>query len=225
MSSTIILTDSTADIPQELADRLGIVVVPLTVMFGSTAYLDGIEMSASQFYSELVRADELPTTSQPSPARFLETYTTLLEQYPESQVISIHLSSGVSGTYQSALLGKSMLEKHEHRVTVVDSKSASYGYGMLVVYAAELAAAGHSPTDIVRAVERRGERRCLYFLVDTLEYLQKADVLARQRQWLVRCLTLSRFFRLTKKVLFIRLIRREGIKKRQHELLNYWSGI
>lgn len=70
MSSTIILTDSTADIPPELADRLGIVVVPLTVMFGSTTYLDGIEMSAAQFYSELVRADELPTTSQPSPARF-----------------------------------------------------------------------------------------------------------------------------------------------------------
>ncbi|KTS84961.1 hypothetical protein NS115_01335 [Paenibacillus jamilae] len=173
MMRTIILTDSTADIPQEIADRLGIVIVPLTVMFGSTAYLDGIEMSAAQFYSELVRADELPTTSQPSPARFLETYTELLEQYPESQIISIHLSSGVSGTYQSALLGKSMLEKHEDRVTVMDSKSASYGYGMLVVYAAELAAAGQSPTEIIQGVERLGERRCLYFLVDTLEYLQK----------------------------------------------------
>ncbi|MET3210546.1 UNVERIFIED_CONTAM: DegV family protein with EDD domain [Paenibacillus sp. PvR008] len=173
MSNTIIVTDSTADIPQELVDRLGIVIVPLTVMFGNTTYLDGIEMSAAQFYSELVRADELPTTSQPSPARFLETYTTLLEQHPESQIVSIHLSSGVSGTYQSALLGKSMLGKHEDRITVLDSKSASYGYGMLVVYAAELAASGHSPVDIVQALEHRQERLCLYFLVDTLEYLQK----------------------------------------------------
>jgi DegV family protein with EDD domain len=173
MSSTIIVTDSTADIPQELAERLGIVVVPLTVMFGSTTYLDGIEMSAAQFYSELVRADELPTTSQPSPARFLETYTKLLEQYPENRIVSIHLSSGLSGTYQSALLGKSMLEEHEDRVTVVDSKSASYGYGMLVVYAAELAASGQSPADIVQALERRHERLRLYFLMDRLEYLQK----------------------------------------------------
>ncbi|ALP38540.1 EDD domain protein [Paenibacillus sp. IHB B 3084] len=173
MSNTIIVTDSTADIPQELVDRLGIVIVPLTVMFGNTTYLDGIEMSAAQFYSELVRADELPTTSQPSPARFLETFTTLLEQHPESQIVSIHLSSGVSGTYQSALLGKSMLEKHEDRITVLDSKLASYGYGMLVVYAAELAASGHSPADIVQALEHRQERLCLYFLVDTLEYLQK----------------------------------------------------
>ncbi|WP_431088052.1 DegV family protein [Paenibacillus sp. 8b26] len=173
MSNTIIVTDSTADIPQELVDRLGIVIVPLTVMFGNTTYLDGIEMSAAQFYSELARADELPTTSQPSPARFLETFTTLLEQHPESQIVSIHLSSGVSGTYQSALLGKSMLEKHEDRITVLDSKLASYGYGMLVVYAAELAASGHSPADIVQALEHRQERLCLYFLVDTLEYLQK----------------------------------------------------
>lgn len=173
MNHTIIVTDSTADIPQELVDRLGIIVVPLTVMFGSTAYLDGIEMSAAQFYSELVRADELPTTSQPSPARFLEAFTTLLEQHPQSQIVSIHLSSGVSGTYQSALLGKSMLEANEDRVTVVDSKSGSYGYGMLVVYAAELAAAGQSPADIVQALEHRRERRRLYFLVDTLEYLQK----------------------------------------------------
>ncbi|WP_342414784.1 DegV family protein [Paenibacillus sp. FSL R10-2782] len=173
MSNTIIVTDSTADIPQELVDRLGIVIVPLTVMFGNTTYLDGIEMSAAQFYSELVRADGLPTTSQPSPARFLETFTTLLEQHPDNQIVSIHLSSGVSGTYQSALLGKSMLEKHEDRITVLDSKLASYGYGMLVVYAAELAASGHSPADIVQALEHRQERLCLYFLVDTLEYLQK----------------------------------------------------
>lgn len=213
MSSTIIVTDSTADIPQELADCHGIVIVPLTVMFGSTAYLDGIEMSAAQFYSELVRADELPTTSQPSPARFLEAYTTLLEKHPGSQIVSIHLSSGVSGTYQSALLGKSMLEKYEDRVTVVDSKSASYGYGMLVVYAAELAAAGQSPADIVQALERRRQRRCLYFLLDTLEYLQKGGRIGKAAAMVGTLLNIKPILSIDKEGIIYSVDKARGHKK------------
>ncbi|MFB5266349.1 DegV family protein [Paenibacillus enshidis] len=172
MRRTFIVTDSTADIPKELADELHIRIVPLTVMFGETAYLDGVEMTAGRFYPELVRSKKLPTTSQPSPAEFRHAYETILEAYPDAQIVSIHLSSGVSGTYQSAVIGRSMLD-HEQPVAVYDSKSASYGYGYLVVHAARMAAAGREAAEIIHSLEELGRQRQLYFLVDTLEYLQK----------------------------------------------------
>ncbi|WP_018887562.1 DegV family protein [Paenibacillus massiliensis] len=172
MSRTFIVTDSTADIPADLVKQWGIHVVPLTVMFGDQAYLDGVEMSAGQFYERLVQAAELPTTSQPSPAEFLKVYSEILEQHPDAHIVSIHLSSGVSGTYQSARLAVTMLEREE-AVTTVDSKSASFGYGALVVQAAKLASNGADKDAILRELERMGEQRRLFFLVDTLQYLQK----------------------------------------------------
>jgi DegV family protein with EDD domain len=172
MRRAFIVTDSTADIPKELADELHIRIVPLTVMFGEEAYLDGIEMPAERFYPELVKSKELPTTSQPSPAEFAHIYETILKAQPDAQIISIHLSSGVSGTYQSATIGRSMLDD-EQPVTVYDSKSASYGYGYLVVHAARMAAAGREAAEIIRSLEELGRQRQLYFLVDKLEYLQK----------------------------------------------------
>ncbi|MDP4096810.1 DegV family protein [Paenibacillus sp. P96] len=172
MSRTFIVTDSTADIPKELVNELHIRIVPLTVMFGEEAFLDGIEMTPERFYPELVKSKELPTTSQPSPAEFTRTYESILAAHPDAQIISIHLSSGLSGTYQSAVIGRSMLDD-EQPVTVYDSKSASYGYGYLVVHAARMAAAGRETADIIRSLDELGQRRQLYFLVDTLEYLQK----------------------------------------------------
>ena len=116
----------------------------------------------------------LPTTSQPAPIEFMETYERILSENPESSIISIHISSAVSGTYQSAVIGSTMLdEPKEHHITVIDSKSASYGAGMLVVRAAEMAAAGESKEAILQEIDRLNKDKRLYFLVDSLEYLQK----------------------------------------------------
>ncbi|WP_145408436.1 DegV family protein [Paenibacillus xylanexedens] len=167
-----IVTDSTADIPEELIRKYGIHVVPLRVLFGEETYADGVELTPEEFYTKLGKAATLPTTSQPSPTEFMNVYQSLLDEDPERAIVSIHLSSGMSGTYQSALLGKSLLER-EGDITVLDSKSASYGYGLLVVQAAELALQGKSAADIASAVEGMHRTRKLFFLVDTLEYLQK----------------------------------------------------
>lgn len=175
----IIVTDSTSDIPEELIERLGIVVVPLKVMFGDQALLDGVDIKAAEFYQRLVAADKLPTTSQPSPIEFTEAYQRVLEQHPGAPIVSIHISTGMSGTFQSATLGKSMLENEDADITLIDSRSASYGFGLMVVRAAEMAQSGASPQDIQAEAERLRSARSLYFLVDTLEYLQKGGRIGR----------------------------------------------
>lgn len=172
MGNVRIVTDSTADIPNDVLERLGIERVSLKVIFGEQAYLDSVEINSSQFYEKLIGSSILPTTSQPSPLEFMEMYENILQQEPDSSIISIHLSAALSGTYQSAMLGNSMLEG-EGDVTVVDSKSASYGFGMMVIKAAEMAAAGKSKEEILTEIERLRLDKRIYFLVDTLEYLQK----------------------------------------------------
>lgn len=173
MNRTVIVTDSTSDIPPSMASELGIEVVPLTLMFGGESFRDGIDMTPEQFYERLPRSSQLPTTSQPSPVEYMNVYRRIMEQYPDSKILSFHISSGLSGTYQSALLAKSMLEEEGERITVYDSLSASYGFGLLVVHAARLSAEGKSPEEILESVEALRQSRKLYFLVDTLEYLQK----------------------------------------------------
>src|SRR5438874_2091774 len=96
-----IVTDSTADIPKEQADALGITVVPLTVFFGDEAYLDGVELDSVGFYRKLAASKELPRTSQPSPAKFQEAYARLIDEGADA-IISVNLSGKLSGTYQSA---------------------------------------------------------------------------------------------------------------------------
>ncbi|MFI2857629.1 DegV family protein [Paenibacillus sp. JSM ZJ436] len=174
MSRTVIVTDSTSDIPAALIEQHGIVVVPLRVLFGNESYSDGTEITASQFYKRLVESPQLPTTSQPSPADFVAAYERIFEQHPGCYILSMHLSSALSGTYQAARLATDLMEgDHEERVQVWDSKSASYGFGMFVVHAAKLAAEGKSLEEIVASTEELRSKRALYFLVDTLEYLQK----------------------------------------------------
>ncbi|HET7639267.1 MAG TPA: DegV family protein, partial [Ktedonobacteraceae bacterium] len=96
-----IVTDSTADIPLDQAKASGITIVPLTVFFGDEAYLDGIELDSVSFYSKLQASKDLPRTSQPSPAAFQDAYIRLINEGADA-ILSVHLSSKLSGTYQSA---------------------------------------------------------------------------------------------------------------------------
>lgn len=171
MSKIRIVTDSTADIPAELCESMGIEVVPLKVHFGEETYFDGVTIQAEQFYEKLTQASQLPTTSQPSPTDFIEVYKRLFSE-PDTEIISIHLSSALSGTYQSAVLAKSILED-TNKLHIVDSKSASFGIGVLVLAAAKAANAGKSSKEILELVQRLRKDLGLYFIVDTLEYLQK----------------------------------------------------
>ncbi|KAA9004069.1 DegV family protein [Paenibacillus spiritus] len=184
MSRTIIVTDSTSDIPPDLAKEYGIEVVPLALMFGDETYRDGVDMTPEEFYERLPRTAQLPTTSQPSPVEYMKVYQGIMARNPGCSILSFHISSGLSGTYQSALLAKSMLEEEGERISVVDSLSASYGFGFMVVHAARLAAQGLEPAAILESAEQLRQSRKLYFLVDTLEYLQKGGRIGKASAFL-----------------------------------------
>lgn len=172
MTNIRIVTDSTADIPLALRQELNIEMVPLKIHFGDEEYLDTVTLQSAEFYPKLTSSPHFPKTSQPSPAEFLDLYQRLLEE-PDTEVISIHLASALSGTYQSAHLACTMLEDFPSKVHVVDSCSASYGIGALAVAAAKAAKAGQSVNEILELVRTMRENFYIYFLVDTLEFLQK----------------------------------------------------
>ncbi|GIP51923.1 DegV domain-containing protein YitS [Paenibacillus vini] len=176
LKQAVIVADSTADVPKAMVEEYGIHIVPMRLSFGEESFVEGIDITVEEFYDKLTKSNELPTTSQTSPSQYVEVYRNLMQKHPGAPIISIHISSGMSGTYQSALLAKSMIEEEDGvdaDITVIDSLCATYGFGLQVVLAARLAKQGMSPAEIKAEVERVGKERKLYFLVDVLEYLQK----------------------------------------------------
>lgn len=176
MKQVIIVADSTADVPKAMVEEYGIHIVPMRLSFGNETFVEGVDITVEEFYDRLSKSRELPTTSQTSPSQYVEVYRNLMQQYPGSSIVSIHISSGMSGTYQSALLAKTMIEEERGEdtdITVIDSLCATYGFGLQVVLAARMANAGASVEAIKAEVDRVGKARQLYFLVDVLEYLQK----------------------------------------------------
>ncbi|KXG43707.1 DegV family protein [Tepidibacillus decaturensis] len=178
MGKVYVVTDSTADIPKELAQSLGITVVPLKVHMQNQTYLDGETITPNVFYEKLKQSDELPTTSQPSPMDFVKTYQKLANGN-EAKIISIHLSAALSGTVQSALLARSMVEEEGIEVAVLDSKKASYSIGIIVVGVAEAVKAGKSFEEAIQIAEELIKDTQVYFLVDSLTYLHKGGRIGR----------------------------------------------
>lgn len=177
--SIVILTDSASDIEASVRQSLGIVSVPLKVMFGSETFLDGVTISSSEFFEKLKQSDALPTTSQPSPIDFAEAYKGIIEQHGKDvQIIVITLSAALSGTYQSAMIAKTMMED-EVDITVIDSRKASFVHGMICVDAAKAAKDGKNKQQILDMIDRYVDDVHIYFIVDTLEYLQKGGRIGR----------------------------------------------
>jgi len=172
MENVYVVTDSTADIPKELAESLGITVIPLKVHFQEETYLDGITIHADEFYQKLSQTEQLPTTSQPSPIDFVDMYKKLADG-KDAKILSIHISSALSGTYQSAALAKTMVEEEGIEVQVIDSKKASYAIGIIVVGVAKAVQGGASYEEAVRLAQELAEKTQVYFMVDTLTYLHK----------------------------------------------------
>ena len=169
MTRVAIVTDSTADMPPQLAASRSISVVPLTLNFDGRSLLDGVDITPSEFYRKLPNVATHPTTSQPSPGRFAETYTELLAN--NDAVVSIHISEKLSGTYESARQGAEMTDPQ--RVHVVDSGLVSMSLGLVVLGAAVMAAKGAEPEAIVTKVESMRPEVQTYFSVATLEFLRR----------------------------------------------------
>ncbi|KJS87564.1 MAG: hypothetical protein JM58_03835 [Peptococcaceae bacterium BICA1-8] len=171
MSKIKIVTDSTADLPLDLIKQYDITIVPLAVNFGNISYLEGTELSPKDFYAKLSASETLPTTSQPSPGDFAAVFKELAQNGNE-EIISIHLSSKLSGTYQSALLGKSMVADLI-KINVFDSQVVTMGLGLIVIAAARAAQEGKNIEEISKIITDLQSKMNIFFVVDTLEYLQK----------------------------------------------------
>jgi DegV family protein with EDD domain len=170
-----IVTDSTADLPTQLTKSRSITVVPLTLNFEGRSLLDGVDIRPSEFYRKLPNATTHPTTSQPSAGRFAETYAQLLNDHDE--IVSIHISEKLSGTYASAVQGADMTDPK--RVRVVDSQLVSMSLGLVTLAATEMAAKGESATSIADRVTAMREHVQTYFSVATLEFLRRGGRIGR----------------------------------------------
>ncbi len=170
-----IVTDSTSDLPPELMAQWEITVVPCLVHFGQETFREGVDLSRTEFYRRLEMGPGLPTTSAPGPGVFGDAYRQLAAE--TDQILSIHLSSKLSGVYNAARLGAERIEGIE--VAVVDSDTVSMGLGWLAVMAARAVRSELSLKEIVRLVEAARPRARVFALVDTLEYLRRGGRVGR----------------------------------------------
>jgi len=173
-----IVTDSGADLPEELAKELGITVVPIYVRFGEEVYRDRVSISEDEFYERLTHDPVHPSTTQPGPQDFLEAYQKLSAD--ADGIVSIHISGKLSGTCNSALMARDMLEGG-CPVEVVDSETLSMSVGLIAIAAAEMAKAGESMDKIVEAVKKAVPETYLFFLLDTLEYLKRGGRIGKAK--------------------------------------------
>jgi DegV family protein with EDD domain len=169
-----IVTDSTSDLPKDLRQKFDIRMVAQNVIFGTQSYQDQVDLTPQRFYEMLPTAKEHPKTSQATPGQFAEAYRPLLAEGHE--ILSIVLSSKLSGTYASAVAAKKDLEeefKKQLPITVIDTPWVSMALGMLCLRAAEAAAAGKSRAQAAEAVHAVSARTNVIFVLDTLEYLRR----------------------------------------------------
>jgi DegV family protein with EDD domain len=164
-----IVTDSTADLPPELALALGVTVVPLSVRFGDQSYLDGIEITPAEFLRRLQISEELPKTSQPPVTTFESVFRPLVDSGHD--VVCITIASGLSGTFNAARLAAEAVDPD--RVRVVDSKGVAMQTGVVVIEAASAAQAAEDLESILGVVEDAVSRSHLFAALHTLDYVHK----------------------------------------------------
>ena len=179
--SVKIVSDSACDIPKELADELGIHVVPLYVNFGEESLKDGIDIKADDFYERLISGPIHPFTSQPSPGDFLDIYKKLDDD--NDGIISIHLSSKLSGTFKSASIA-SEDQSLKSKIRVIDTGHVSMSSGLCVLEAARLAKSGSDMDTIIQATNDFANRAHFVGLLDTLVYLEKGGRIGKARSML-----------------------------------------
>ena len=165
-----IVTDSAADLSDELVKELEVGVVPLTIRFGAEEFVDRQDLTPDEFYARCAASPVLPETAAPSPGRFESAFRAAFDDGADS-VVCINISSGLSATMASAQNAARALEDRD--VRVVDSRSVTWGLGSQVVAAARAAAAGATADDIVPLVEDMVGRTRVYGTLDTLENLKK----------------------------------------------------
>jgi len=185
-----VVTDSTSDLPLQLAQELDITVVPAYVGFGDKTYRDGIDISQDEVYQKMVAENVSATTSQPPPADFANVYKKLLKETDE--IVSIQVTSKLSGVYNSALQGKEMVSGGS-RIEVVDSLSTSMGLGLITMAAARLAKAGEGLPRVMEEVKQSIPSIRIWAFFDTLKYVLRGGRLGKAKALLGSVLTVKPF--------------------------------
>jgi DegV family protein with EDD domain len=186
MTDVALVTDSTSYLPPELIERHGIRVVPLYIVFGAERTVPEVEITDyPAFFEELRHAENLPSTSQPSVGDFTAVFEPLLAAGRE--IVSVHISGGLSGTPEAARQAKEALErdgKGGERIEVIDSTTAAGGLGFMVLAAAKAAADGKSAREVAEHVRRARAELKLWFVIDTLEFLKRGGRIGAASAWI-----------------------------------------
>ena len=166
-----VITDSTSDMPEGLANELGIRVVPIYLRFGDKTYRDGVDITKDEFYSMLNSSAVHPATSQPNP----EDFTSVYKEYCDDAegIVSIHISSKISGTYNSATMAKNTL-KSQCPIEIIDSKFNSAGLGLVVAAAARAAKNNSDLAEVVNEANRAVREVRMYGMFQTMKYLARS---------------------------------------------------
>ena len=187
-----VVTDSTSDIPPDLAEELGVAVVPPMIFFGAEGFKDGVDITKDEFFEKLTTGDVMPTTAQPSVGDFLEVYRPLAEAGHD--IVSVHLSGKLSGTVNSARLAAQ--EMPDATVEIVDTGLASVGVTLAVKAAVDAVAGGGSAAEAADAARKAAEETEVFFVLDTLEYLKRGGRIGGAQAALGSLLSLKPVLRL-----------------------------
>jgi DegV family protein with EDD domain len=163
-----VITDSTSDINAAMAEELGVRVVPIYIRFGGKFYRDGVDMKTEEFYARLDTSPDHPATSQPTPEDFSAVYKEYCDRV--DGIISVHISSKISGTFNSASIAKKMLGSRYH-IEIIDSKFNSAGLALVVMNAARLVRTQKDLAAIADEVRRSVSRVHMFGVFDTMKYL------------------------------------------------------
>jgi DegV family protein with EDD domain len=190
-----IVTDSSCDLPQGMADALGIRIVPLSIRFGDTEYIDRTTITATEFWSKCAASPTLPETAAPSPGQFEETYRSLAAE-GATAIVVLSLSSDLSATMQSAELAARAVAPGID-VRIVDSRNASMGLGLTVLACAELAATGASADEVVARAQSVIPRTRVFAALDTLDNLKKGGRIGGAKAMLATVMSIKPLISIT----------------------------
>lgn len=183
-----IVTDSTCDLPSELMAFYDIEVVPLKVSFNERTCLDGVDLDADSFYAMLENSPQLPRTSQPSPGDFIERYKKILDSSANSKILSLHISSKLSGTYNSSVTAGAEFGKS---IISYDTQTASVGLGTMTIAAAEMARDGWNLDEILARLDRLRAHQGLFFTLGSIEYLVRGGRIGKAHGFVGKLLGLK----------------------------------
>src|SRR5215216_888238 len=189
MSKVAIVTDSTSYIPKDVREKYPITIVPQVVIWEGHTYEDDVTITPAQFYTRLRTARVMPSTSQASVVNMHKAFSSLIEQGYD--VLGIFLSSKLSGTFQSAVLGREQLTSGKEKVDYLDSNTTAMAMGFMVLTAARAAAEGASLAECKALAEKAREHVGVYLTVDTLEFLHRGGRIGGATRFLGTALNLK----------------------------------